>query len=68
MKDRIQEFLTLPEVSARNQAVDLKPKRKTNYALRLLQAMEKMQVSPKQFVEECNRSRKQVLTRVKTAL
>ncbi len=68
MKDRIQEFLSIPKVSARSKAADLKPKTKMNYALRLLQVMEKMQVAPKQFLEECNRSRKQVLTRVKTAL
>lgn len=43
MKGRIQEFLTLPEVSAWSKAADLKPKTKTNYALRLLQVMDACQ-------------------------
>jgi hypothetical protein len=68
LKDRIDLFIQAPEVSAWYNATDLKPKTRENYALRLMQILECMNISPAQFLQDCNGNRKQLLTRIKIAL
>jgi hypothetical protein len=68
LKDRIDLFVQTPEVSAWYKAADLKPRTQQNYALRLLQIFDKMEIQPGEFLKECDSNRKQLLGRIKTAL
>ena len=68
LKDRIDLFVQTPEVSAWYKAAHLKPRTRQNYALRLLQLFDKMEIQPGEFLEECNSNRKQILSRIKTTL
>ncbi|MGA2971918.1 MAG: hypothetical protein ABSE39_04740 [Candidatus Bathyarchaeia archaeon] len=67
-KDRINQFIQIPEVSTWFKAADLKLGTRENYALRLMQLFGEMNISPPQFLQECNSNRKQVLSRIKIAL
>ncbi len=68
LKERITEFVQIPEVSEWYKGTYLKPRTRENYALRLLQIFDRMKISPAQFLHECNYNRKQVLGRIKVAL
>jgi hypothetical protein len=68
LRERIEQFIQLPEVAAWYKAADLKPRTRGNYSLRLLQIFDAMKLTPTQFLEECNSNRKQVLGRIKAAL
>lgn len=61
LKDRIDLFVQTPEVSAWYKAADLKPKTRENYALRLLQILDKMGIQPGEFLKQCDSNQKQVL-------
>ena len=68
MKDELDAFRQIPEVSKWIKAADLKPTTKENYALRLLQLFERMKITPAQFLQDCNSNRKQLLNRIKVTL
>lgn len=68
IRDRLTEFLQNPEVAAWYKAVDLKPRTKDGYLLRLMQFFDRLRISPTQYLKECNGSRKQLLGRIKAAL
>jgi hypothetical protein len=68
MKDEIEAFRQIPEISKWIKAADLKPRTKEEYLLRLMHLFEKMQISPTQFLQECNSNRKQLLGRIKVTL
>ncbi len=68
VNERIQVFTQIPEVSAWYKAADLKPRTRENYSLRLMQLLERMQLSPTQFLKECDSNRKQILGRIKQVL
>jgi hypothetical protein len=52
MEDRINDFLKSPEVYAWHKAVDLKPKTRENYTLRLLQVLDEIHISLDQFLQD----------------
>lgn len=68
VNERIQAFVQIPEISAWHRTVDLKPRSRENYSLRLMQLFDRMQLSPAQFLKDCDSNRKQVLGRIKLAL
>lgn len=68
MKDETDAFRQIPEVSKWIKAADLKPRTKENYLLRLMQLFRKMDISPTQFLQDCDGNRKQLLGRIKVTL
>jgi hypothetical protein len=68
MKDELDAFREIPEVSKWIKAADLRPRTKENYLLRLKQFFDKMTISPAQFLQDCNSNRKQLLGKIKVAL
>ena len=67
LNERISKFLRIPEVADWHKAVDLKPKTKAEYTLRLMQILDHMKITPVQYLNDCDKNRKQLLGAVNAA-